>query len=142
MSAWLMDGSTVSLLSQLEPMNPSPCGPFPIDLNHRVGLTAWGCLTIISLTSLPRPPRTASPCKLFQPPWLPWSVDLAREHAPFLTPAYLLSGGASSRSARLHEHTGSSVFTGASHGGVRLGWGFAEEGGTASCSAAGYHRLS
>lgn len=72
MGAWLMGGFAVSLLS--------PCGPFPADPNHRVGLTAWGSLTTISLP--PSPQRTASPCNLFQWLWLPWSVDLVGEHAP------------------------------------------------------------
>lgn len=94
-----MDGFAVSLLSQLEPMNPSPVGLSLQIPTTGLGLQPEAASPSFSLTPSPAPQRTASPHNRFQSLWLPWSVDLAGEHAPLLTSVCLLSEGAGNRSA-------------------------------------------
>lgn len=98
--AWLMDGFTVSLLSHLKPMNPSPCGPF-LQTTTTAVLGLQPGLPHHHFHWPHRPPseKMASPCNLFQLLQLPWSVDLVKEHTPSLTSVCLLSGTAGSRSA-------------------------------------------
>lgn len=97
--AWLMDGFTVSLLSRLKAMNPSPYRPFLQTTATVLGLQPGLPHHHFHWPHRPPPERMASPCNLFQLLQLPWSVDLVKEHTLSLTSTCLLSGTAGSRSA-------------------------------------------